>query len=81
MADWWFGTLILFFHSVGSFIIFHKPNWLSDFSEGEVYHQPERSLFWRIWIQHFDQDPAATTSAATAPRGISWTAGWWFHHV
>jgi hypothetical protein len=26
MADWWFGTLILFFHSVGSFIIFHKPN-------------------------------------------------------
>ena len=36
MAGWWFGTCFIF-----PYIGNNHPNWLSYFSEGQVYHQPE----------------------------------------
>ena len=36
ISAWWFGTFFIF-----PYILNNHPNWLSYFSEGLVYHQPE----------------------------------------
>ena len=81
ITDWWFGTWMLFFHSVGNVII--PTDELHHFSEGKVYHQPvkiwpfqEVSLKWWYplkqsissrWLVHFGGAPFMAPTIKTDP--------------
>ena len=56
ITGWWFGTWILFFHSVGN----NHPNWLSYFSEGlnpptSIEPYKTHTISQVIWHRHLDR--------------------------